>query len=287
MSTQQWLDLLTQLKAAGTQRVGLWGGEPLLRKDIGTLVDHCADLGLWTTVDTNGYLFPKRWPTLRRADHLMFSLDGRRDNHELNREPKSHAKVLRALRTAADQDFSFWTLTVLTRHNLGDVDYILSLAERLGFQAIFQVLHHTEAASGLGDPLLPPDHAYRTVLEELITAKKAGRPVVNSLSTLRHLRDWPSYKNPTSPERRGPPCLAGQLYCHVDAQGGLSPCSLVPGASPEGPAPNALEAGFQAAFDRLEPPPCQSCSATAFSEYNRLYGLRPDTVWEWLAALSK
>ena len=38
LSTDVILRLIDEMKAAGTVRLGIWGGEPLLREDIGTIV---------------------------------------------------------------------------------------------------------------------------------------------------------------------------------------------------------------------------------------------------------
>ena len=100
LTTQEIIDLVDLLAERGCLRVGLWGGEPLVRKDIGTIVDRCAAHGLWTTLDTNGYLFPQFADRLKNLSHLMISLDGRQKNHDANREPGSWAKTMAGVRCA-------------------------------------------------------------------------------------------------------------------------------------------------------------------------------------------
>ncbi len=72
-TTEQLLKLIDEIAAAGAVRLGLWGGEPLLRDDIGELVDHAKSRGLYVTMDTNGLLWPERAAELRALDHVIFA----------------------------------------------------------------------------------------------------------------------------------------------------------------------------------------------------------------------
>jgi MoaA/NifB/PqqE/SkfB family radical SAM enzyme len=283
-STDELLLRIDQIAQAGAARVGLWGGEPLVRDDIGRVVDRCADLGMWTTLDTNGYLLPRRAAALERLDHLLISFDGRAPGHDRNREPGAHRKALRAIARAADAGMSFWTLTVLTEHNADDVGYILDLAEARGFRAAFQVLHHPDTlALGRGDRL--GDDATRVALRALIDARRAGRPVANSVGHLRWLERWQDYGRATSPTPAGGRrCLAGDLYCNVDVDGAVYPCSLL---VEQVPASKAGDVGFAAAFDAIGPRPCRACVATAFGEYDRLFGLDVASGVAWMRALAR
>ena len=40
LSTTQWKDIFKQMADAGTRRIGVWGGEPLIRKDINELCGY-------------------------------------------------------------------------------------------------------------------------------------------------------------------------------------------------------------------------------------------------------
>lgn len=277
------LRLIDELAEAGCRRLGFWGGEPLLRPDIGALLDHAHSRGLWTSMDSNGYLFPRRVHELGSLDHVVFSLDGTREHHELNREPGSYDKVMAALRCASERGIPFWTLTVLTRHNLGDIEHLLDLAEIWGGRASFQLLHHPPGlASPQAQALLPSEEQTREALRALWAAKDAGRPVAVSRGTLRQLLRWPDYTQTFSFDPHRPRCLAGQLWVNVDPEGQLFACSLRPEVRNP---PNAVTEGFGPAFARLPAPPCRACLATCFSEVQRLFSLHPDTVGDALRAL--
>ncbi|MBM3464452.1 MAG: radical SAM protein, partial [Armatimonadetes bacterium] len=276
MKTEQMFSLVDQIAAMGTQRLGIWGGEPLLRKDIGDIVSYAHEKGLYTTLDTNGYLLNKRWDSLKDLDHLIVSLDGDETAHDANREPGSWRKLMKGLE-AVPRGTTLWTITVVTKHNLNSIDWILDKADEMGFMPTFQLLHHNDvmAAPGARD-MLPTDAEYRDVLRRLLAAKKAGRKIGTSAACFEHLLNWEDYSKIAQP---GPSkhfnCSAGKFYCNVDSDGTVYPCSLLVG---EIPAPNFLEVGFEQAYKSLKPIPCHSCLATCFSEYNLIFSLHFGTI---------
>lgn len=280
LTTGEMLGLLDELRDAGVQRVAFWGGEPLLRADIGRLVDHAKlECGFHVSLDTNGYLVPERLDAVRHLDVLAISYDGPPGGHERNREPGSHAKVYEALRLASRR-LRVFSITVLTRANVGQVDAILDTARALGFAATFQLLHLTP---GLGSEaereLLPSDAATRSALRLLIERKRQGAPIASSLAYLEHLLAWPDYQACQAPDRRGPPCFAGTLFFNVDTDGSVYPCSRMIGRMP---ARKVTEGGFREAFAAMGETGCRSCTASSLVEYNLVHSLHLGAIWNWV-----
>ncbi len=275
--------LIDEMADAGTRRLGIWGGEPLLRKGIGDFITHAHERGMYTTMDTNGYLLPRRIHELRHLDHILISIDGREAHHDANREPGSFRKSMRALEVAIDHGLNAWTITVLTRHNLDSIDFILDEAERLGFMASFQVLHHSPEMSKTGMSLRPSNRAYRQAIRKLIAAKAQGRRVGSSAHYLYHVLTWPDFAQPrSSVPHRGLNCLAGQAFCNVDTDGTVYPCSLLIGSYP---GVHYKEAGFRHAFDGCAEVACKACVAACFTEYSKLFALNIRTIAEWSLAM--
>jgi hypothetical protein len=73
------------------------------------------------------------------------------------------------------------------------------------------------------------------------------------------------------------------MYCNIDVDGRVYPCSLLIGIYP--PALSALEVGFQKAFDASRELPCQACVAGCYTEYNYLYGLSARVALEWFSSV--
>ena len=55
ISAQKWNQLLTDMQSQGTRTLRLMGGEPLIRQDIGKIIDHAHKLKMIIEVNTNGY----------------------------------------------------------------------------------------------------------------------------------------------------------------------------------------------------------------------------------------
>ena len=285
LSTEQWKDLISQMRESGTQRLGVWGGEPLMRRDIVELCALARSLGIYVSVDSNGYLIPARQEILEHIDHLVLAFDGPRNAHDANRESGSFDKVTAAMEVASGRT-RMWTITVLTRNNIHQLDYIMETAERYGFLTTFQTLHHNEKLGGDTSGLMPTGEEYADALGRLLEMKRAGAPIANSTNYLRSLAEWPDFSSTRLQQRfHGVACRAGRMYCNIDVDGRVYPCSLLIGLYPE--AMNALEVGFEEAFRSTSDLPCQSCTASCYTEYNYLYSLSLPVALQWSRAVAR
>ena len=284
LSLGQIRSLVDEAARMGCQRIGLWGGEPLLREDIADIVGYIKSKGLFLTLDTNGHLLPQKLKAIDGLDHVIVALDGPKDAHERNRGEDSFQRAMAAI-DAASGVLPLWTITVLTRHNLDAVDFILENARRYGFLATFQLLHHNERLSRNHEALMPPDEEYRTAIRRIIAAKQKGEPVASSFPYLRHLLNWPDFRSPVSTKPCGSfRCWAGRLYCNIDTDGTVYPCSLLVDKIK---ADNFLVTGLRGAFGRLRTGSCESCIASCFTEYNLLYSLNGAAIAGWVASMRR
>ncbi len=55
LSTEAWCRVFSEARALGAVQLGLSGGEPLVRKDLSTLIAHARELGYYTNLITSGY----------------------------------------------------------------------------------------------------------------------------------------------------------------------------------------------------------------------------------------
>jgi len=75
LSTEEVFRMLDEAYAAGMRAYYLFGGEPLVRKDVGALVTYARQRGFLTTMNTNGSLLTGKAPSLRDLDVAFVSLD--------------------------------------------------------------------------------------------------------------------------------------------------------------------------------------------------------------------
>ena len=282
LTTEEIFELINQAVEIGAQRLGLWGGEPLIRDDIGRIIDYAKNKGLFVTLDSNGYLAEEKLEYLKNLDHFVLALDGPLDVHDRNRGAGSFQKAIKAIKLLRGK-VPVWTITVLTKHNLESIDFILETVKNFDALATFQVLHHNEILGKNSESLLPAEDLYRKAIRKLIGKKKSGSSIASSFRYLEHLLNWPDYKKPMlSYPIDNLRCWAGQLYCNVDTDGSVYPCSLLVGKIK---ALNYLDVGFKKAFDYIREVPCASCNASCFTEYNYLYSMNLSVIAGWLKAM--
>lgn len=101
LSTDQIINVVDQVAAMGSNFFAATGGEPLLRKDIMTVMAHATGKGLRTGIATNGYLLDEGIASAMKAagiKSVQISLDGPEDTHNrIRRNPKSYEKAMLAL----------------------------------------------------------------------------------------------------------------------------------------------------------------------------------------------
>ncbi|MEI7752709.1 MAG: radical SAM protein [Candidatus Omnitrophota bacterium] len=281
MSTEEIIKLIDEMSAAGVQKLSLWGGEPLLRKDIGRIIGRAKEKGMYVNCDSNGYLVPQKFEEIKDLDFLILSFDGEKTYHDQNREPGSFDKFIRAVEHVNNR-ISVWTLTVLTKHNINSVDFIVEKAKEHGFKTMFQVPYHPQ---GIGAPasLFATAEEYRRTFRRLIEMKKDGAPIISSQHYLRVVADWPFFPDTTNEERkRGiPKCWAGKLFCNIDTNGDMYPCSpMIDRVKPL----NCLELCFEESFRRLSSLSCRACVSACCVEANLVFSFDLLTIQEWFKA---
>jgi MoaA/NifB/PqqE/SkfB family radical SAM enzyme len=114
LGTEEALGIIDELGEMGCQRLGLTGGEPLLRKDIGEIIGRAKEKGIFTGLVTNGSLVPKRIEELKELDLLQVSLDGPKEVHDKHRGKGAYKEAIKAIRIARENDMRVWVTTVLT-----------------------------------------------------------------------------------------------------------------------------------------------------------------------------
>lgn len=271
--------LVDQLAQLGTTHLTFSGGEPLLRPDIGVLVARCTAHGIFTRMETAGGRLPDRLSELHGLGAVVLPLDGRQPVHDALREHGAFKKFCRASEAVLQTDIRLTAAFTLTRENLGEIPHVLELARRDGFEVLFQVLQSAGAPYGGSSARLQPETAeMQQALREVLEARLAGLPVANSEKALRYLLSWKDYQHATAATpHEDLHCLAGQLYCAIDADGSVYPCPMKIG----GPGMNIREVGFPAAFDALRDHPCRACTSSQLTEYNFLYNLNLPALIEW------
>jgi MoaA/NifB/PqqE/SkfB family radical SAM enzyme len=258
------LALIRALKEAGTVRLSISGGEPLLRADLGAMTMEAGRCGFITSVVTNGTLLQDRLEDLRPVDYILCTMEGGEGVHERMRGAGSWGMTVRGLEMLKRSGIGrLGIICPLHRENLAEIEEPLRLAEQLGTKAFFQPVQRRNGWTGPEfHGMLSPEemkHAFGRLLRLKIT----GRAVGNSRRYLEIMAgggDAGSF----------PKCTSGRFAVTLLPDGRVTPCCMLPfQASPVRVDPRTIGRAVREAAV----PACEGCTISPYMESNLILNL--------------
>ena len=277
MTTADWHRAIDELADAGMLRVSIMGGEPLLRKDVGELVDHLKARGVNVAMNTNGWYFRDKIDVVAKLDLACITLDGPKEHNDSQRHAGAHDRVLEAIDLAKSRGVKVITMTVMTKGGLDTVDYVLGVARDKGIRAFFQVEHPADGDTNKHIAPQIDDDGIAAVARHLLKRKEEGWPVGPSKTFLLQLAG-----NGHGGQRRlysCENCFASRYFLSVTPTGYVAPCPLT--FRGDG-VHNGREVGFAKAFEMLAQPTDAGCSCNPTTELNYLLHFRAEPIWNAL-----
>jgi len=277
MSTADWHRAIDELADAGMMRASVMGGEPLLRKDVGELVDHLKARGVNVAMNTNGWYFQQKIDVVSKLDLVCITLDGPKDHNDAQRHTGAHDRVLEAIDLAKSRDVKVITMTVMTTGGIDIVDYVLQVARDKGIRAFFQIEHPSDGdINKVIGPRLSDD-GIAAVAHHLLKRKAEGWPVGPSKTFLKQLAGDDNHD-----QRRFyscNDCFASRYFLSVTPTGYVVPCPLTYRGEHQ---LNGREIGFAKAFELLAQPTEAGCGCNPTTELNYLLHFRPEAIFNAL-----
>ena len=137
MTTEQILNAIDESKKLGAEIIILLGGEPLIRDDIGEIINHIKDKKMLCEVITNGYFVKKRINDLKRLDSICISIDGDEEGTDKNRAPGSYKMAINDLKLARENGIFTRIHAVITKNTINSIDHLVHLVKELDAVATF------------------------------------------------------------------------------------------------------------------------------------------------------
>jgi len=281
-TTEEIFRLIDELVQMGTKYISIGGGEALLRKDIGQIVDRIKQRNILCHLSTNGLIVKDHVPVLKKVDSLAISIDGRLESNDLNRGKGTFRKLIEAFEILNKEKIQFHSHTVLTRNNSNAVEELMVLARAYHFQAQFSPLRVEDSPDkslGLDDIQL------KKMIQKILKLKKQGAPVFFSAKTYENFLNWPFPAskqfvfNESIKGYKPIKCYIKNFACHIEANGLVYPCIVLVNKFK---ALNLLEVGFQKAWENLAENGCRACNNICCNDLNLIFGFNPDSIWNAL-----
>jgi len=204
LTTDEVKKLYRDAREAGFVALSLWGGEPLVRQDVGELLKYAKELGFATNMITNGALLERKMDeVVPHIDRLCISVDYPSDKHDSFRGVKGlYGKILSAtLRIKAKYPKQKIVYNYTIQNENADLQIIEEMArvmKTLGVAGIFNGMR-IEAASTDEEKEAemrkynPTNAKLAEVFEKLRELKKLGYPIVNSHTHINKMTDLPMF----------------------------------------------------------------------------------------------
>jgi len=260
LNTAEVLRVIDQLKAMGIIIISFGGGEPLLRDDIGKIINYCRSININVNIISNGALVPERVEALKNLNVLRLSFDGPEFIHDQLRGAGAYQKVMQALSIAKKRKIKVAFNVTLNKLNLPYIEFIINKSKELRIPVRFSPLKYIHSGNKNIEGLMPSPRLYKQKIDFLIQEAIKNRYVANSLPALRYLRFYPE-------GRRLGDCAAGKVFCHIKPNGDIHPCEA---RKFEGRL-NCLKDGVKKAFSVLPLYSCSQCWCAGTLELNMVY----------------
>ncbi len=145
LSTDGVFQLLDDAYSAGMRGYYMFGGEPLIRRDIGKITDYAKEKGFITVMNTNGSFMEKKAEELRNLDFAFVSLDYYNDFDDIIRgRPGTFKEVMKgisALKRIGRTKVSL--VTTISTLNWGSMRKMAELAKSLGIGISFNSIEQS------------------------------------------------------------------------------------------------------------------------------------------------
>lgn len=218
LNTKNIFSIIDKLSSLGTRVICFSGGEPLLRNDLGKIIDYAHKKNIsYIDINSNGALVKERIEEIKGIRMLCLTLDGPQKIHDRLRGEGSYRKVLEAAHIAKKNKIKVYFRTVLTKLNLKYIDNILNLAKKINITVIFQPVTLSTYGTNRHHNLVASNSELRKAIRGLLSRKENGNAAINSpAEVLRYFIHWPKTKKIQ--------CISERLFFHLGPDGKFYPC---------------------------------------------------------------
>jgi radical SAM protein with 4Fe4S-binding SPASM domain len=219
LNTAESMDLVAQIAELGARSIVFTGGEPMLRKDLFTVVEHANRCGLESKIITNATMIRTPAIAQRFADlftAVTISVDGgSAETHDRTRGKGAFAKTHKALKMLNAAGVRPAINHIVTSDNVDDLESFATFMDGVEVHSI-RLMNHNDLGRGADDEY---DFGWTDHLrvQQIVWTS----PVAGKLRT-----DGPRPVSPCSVKGN---CGMGGNEIYINSLGDVYPCKLVTG----------------------------------------------------------
>lgn len=222
MSTREVFRLLDEAYDFGMRGYYLFGGEPLIRKDIGEVVDYAKDKGFLTTMNTNASLLASKAMSLRNLDFAFVSVDYFNEYNDFIRGRRgSFDDAIRGVRRIREVGNTRITLvTTISTLNLDAMEPMAKLAKELKVGISYNSVEPSldfGLTTGADSPNLDlglSKAQLHNFYATLLRLKREGYPLMETEQVLKHFTEGRPWK-----------CEFPKMFVYVSADKKIFNCT--------------------------------------------------------------
>ena len=290
-SFEQLEYLMDEACKIGAQVIIPFGGEPLIRKDIGKIVNGIKARNKYCVLYTNATYLKDRIDEIRATDQLVISIDGDEANHDSIRGKGSYKKCIEGIELAIEKGFVLRLHAVLTKDTLDTLPHMVSLSKKYNVMLNYGFTDATALTKPIKDQFVPSRTEVVTFLQGLLEAKLSGVKIATPMRVIKELirvmKVWPIEGHTLSRQEaekfkhlKIPKCGLFTSNIYIDSDGRAYPC--LPLWGQEGHGPNVYEVGLQKAWDHYNSLNCYQCASVFTIEKGLFYNFELKHVLQFL-----
>ena len=225
LTNKECYEIIDELSNNSVQKIGFFGGEPLMRKDFFDITDYAINKGIFVSFTTNALLINEKMikDELYKFELIRVSLDGPIPKiHEFIRNlPGSFNKTVENIKKMTESGINVGVVTCISHNNIDYLEEMIELLEKLKVKSWFiPILAPMGRGSKLKDEVLSPKEVEKLLIriEQLTENTNCSITLDLPYSVL--------LKNKNNRIKASCPAAITELV--IFANGDISPCCEIP-----------------------------------------------------------
>ncbi len=290
-SFEQLEDLIQQACDLGTQVIIPFGGEPLIRKDIGKIIEAIKKRGRYCILYTNGTYVPRKIDEISATDQIVISIDGPEEIHDRIRGKGAYQRAIQAVETAVARGLVTRIHSVLISDTMETLDHMVGLSRKYNAMLNYGYCDATELTKAAEGQFTVTRGQVAAFLRGYLKAKEEGVKIATPAPVIREcirlMEEWPIENSMMmkEDERRFrhmkiPECALKNSNLYIDSDGMATPCLPLWGKED---APNVYKVGVREAWKHYADLPCHQCASVFTIEKSLFYSFNIGVVLDYLS----